>query len=145
VRARLRSRVMRRLTLVAASLGALAGCGGSSKEATQTGYVHPIGAYVAPGCSSASEERAAQYVAVTSWKDGRLTGNTGSFKVPECADVILYVEADKPDEVRMPKLRIAARVTPGKTAKLEFYAPEGTYPVRLHRNKVELIRIVAGG
>jgi hypothetical protein len=84
-------------------------------------------------------------VAVTSWAKGKLTGNTGRFAVPDCANVIVYVEADKPDEVRIPALRIAANVVPGKTAKLEFYAPKGTYPVRLRRNKVELIRIVVTG
>jgi hypothetical protein len=45
----------------------------------------------------------------------------------------------------MAGLKIAAKVLPGKTAKLEFYAPEGTYPVRLRRNKVELIRVVVTG
>jgi hypothetical protein len=137
---------MKRLLLLGAALVAVAaGCGGGSSEATPKGYVHPLGAYVAPGCSSASEERAAQYVAVTSWEKGKLTGNTGRFTVPKCANVILYVDADKPDEVRMPGLKIAAKVLPGKTAKLEFYAPEGTYPVRLRQHKVELIRVVVTG
>jgi hypothetical protein len=137
---------MKRLPFLGAALVAVAaGCGGGSSSETPTGYVRPLGAYVAPGCSSASEERAAQYVAVTSWTKGKLTGNTGRFTVPKCANVILYIEADKPDEVRMPQLRIAANVVPGKTAKLEFYAPEGTYPVRLRRNKVELIRVVVTG
>jgi hypothetical protein len=129
--------------LLAGGVAVLAtGCGGSSNESQPAGYVHPIGAYVAPGCASASERRAAQYVAVTSWKEGRLAGNTGRFTVPNCADVILYVEADERDEVRVQALRIAAGVTPGKTANLEFYAPAGTYPVRLHRNRVELLRVV---
>jgi hypothetical protein len=136
---------MKTVVFVLVGLTALAaGCGGggASKVAAPAGYVHPLGAYVAPGCSSASEERTPQYVVVSNWKEGRITGNSGRFAVPRCANVILYVEADKPDELRIPALRIAAKVRPGVTAKLEFYAPEGTYPVRLHRNKVELVKVV---
>jgi hypothetical protein len=134
---------MRRVAPLYLTLVALAaGCGGSAKDATPTTYVRPIGAYVAPSCSSASEQRSPQYVAVSGWVKGRITGNAGRFAVPECANVIVYVDSDRADELRVPALRIAAKVLPGKPAKLEFYAPAGTYPVRLHRNKIELLRVV---
>ena len=122
--------------------GALAaGCGGSSAPVSK-GYVHPLGAYVAPECSSAAERSGPQYVAVTSWTNGKLLGDSGRFAVPSCADVIVYLDSDKADELRIPALRISAKVTPGKTAKLEFYAPRGTYRVVLNRNKVEILRVV---
>jgi hypothetical protein len=137
---------MKRAAVVLAGVAAIAGgCGGSSKPAAPKGYVHPLGAYVAPGCSSAAEERTPQYVVVTNWVKGKITGNSGRFTVPKCANVIVYVESDKADELRIEALRIAARVTPGKTAQLEFYAPEGTYPVLLRRSKVELVRVVVQG
>jgi hypothetical protein len=118
-----------------------AGCGGSSSPVS-TGYVHPLGAYVAPECSILAENRGPQYVAVTSWAAGRLAGDSGRFVVPKCANVIVYLDSDKPDELRVPSLRISTKVARGKTAKLEFYAPPGAHAVRLHRNEVEVLRVV---
>jgi hypothetical protein len=121
-----------------------AGCGGESTSKPKS-WVHPIGAYESPGCGGAAEERGPQYVVVTTFAGGRLTGNTGDFTgVPKCGDVIVYVESDKADEVRIPALGIAAKVQPGKTSKLEFYAPSGTYDVRLKRAGRSLVRIVVG-
>jgi len=124
----------------------LAGCGGSSGSGSSTSsgdWIRPVGAYVAPGCSDAAEKRGPQYVVVASYVGGRLTGNTGSFTgVPECGNVIVYVEADKGDELRIPKLRIAATVKAGETGTLEFYAPSGTYEVVLERAKVQIVKVV---
>ena len=107
--------------------------------------MRPIGAYESPGCGGAGDKRGPQYVVVTTFRGGTLTGNTGDFSgVPKCGDVILYVDSDKPDEVRVPALHIAAAVRPGKTAKLEFYAPSGTYDVRLRRAGRSLVRVVVG-
>ena len=108
-------------------------------------WIRPIGAYESPGCGGAGEKRGPQYVVVSTYDKGRLTGNTGDFTgVPKCGDVIVYVDSDRPDEVRVPALRIAAAVKPGKTAKLEFYAPSGTYDVRLRRADRSLVRVVVG-
>jgi hypothetical protein len=135
---------VRKLLVLAAGVAVFAAGCGSSKPSQPKGYVHPIGAYVAPGCSQATENRQPQYVAVTNWTNGRITGNSGRFSVPDCANVIVYVDSDKADELRIAELGIAAKVTPGRTAMLEFYAPHGTYPVRLHRHRVELLRVVVG-
>jgi hypothetical protein len=134
-------RAVAALAVVAAL--AAAGCGGSSHASSRPkGWVHPVGAYVTPDCSSAAEQAGPQYVLVSSWQKGRLTGNTGRFTgVPNCGDVIVYVDTDTPDEVQVPQLRIAAKAAPGKTAKLEFYAPAGTYDMRLKRHRVELVKI----
>jgi hypothetical protein len=44
---------VKRLALIGTLFAALAaGCGGSSKDTQPKGFVHPLGAYVAPGCSS---------------------------------------------------------------------------------------------
>ena len=109
-----------------------------------TGYVHPLGAYVAHACAGAADGPGPQYVAVTSWTHGMFRGDSGRFAVPKCADVIVYLDSDRPDELRVPALRIAATVVPGKTAKLEFYAPPGTYPVLLRRHQVVVLRVVVG-
>jgi hypothetical protein len=122
----------------------VAGCGAGTAS-KPTSWVHPIGAYESPGCGGAAEKRGPQYVVVSALHAGKLTGNTGVFTgVPKCGDVILYVESDRADEVRIPALRIATSVRPGKTAKLEFFAPSGTYDVRLRRAGRSLVRIVVG-
>jgi hypothetical protein len=122
----------------------VAGCGAETAS-KPVSWVHPIGAYESPGCGGAAEKRGPQYVVVTALHAGKLTGNTGVFTgVPKCGDVILYVDSDKADEVRVPALRIATSVKPGKTAKLEFLAPSGTYDVRLRREGLSLVRVVVG-
>ena len=134
-----------RLIATGCALALLAGCGGSSGSgSSSTGdWVRPLGAYVAPGCSDEAEKRGPQYVIVASYVGGRLTGNTGSFTgVPDCGNVIVYVEADKGDELRIPKLRIAATVKAGETGTLEFYAPSGTYTVVLQRANVQVVKVV---
>jgi hypothetical protein len=132
-----------RLGLLLPVAAVLAGCGGSSTSSPTTDWVRPLGAYVAPGCSDAASERGPQYVVVTSWVGGKLTGNTGRFTgVPDCGNVIVYVDSDKHDAIRVPKLRIESKVAPGKTGKIEFYAPSGQYPVVLRNAKVQLVNVV---
>ena len=133
---------MRRTPVLIALAAVVAGCG-SDSSSTPKSWVRPIGAYESPGCGGAGEARGPQYVVVTTFANGRLTGNIGRFTgVPKCGNVIVYVDSDTADDVRIPALGIAARVRPGKTAKLEFYAPSGTYDVRLHRAGRSLVRIV---
>jgi len=119
-----------------------AGCGGSSSKPTSTGDVRPVGAYVAPGCSGAADQRGPQYVVVTNWMKGRLTGNSGNFTVPSCANVIVYLDSDKADVLRVAGLGIATPVKPGTTAQLEFYAPPGSYPVTLRKHRVEVVHVI---
>ena len=131
---------MKRVVFLLALLAA--GCGGSSSKPASTGDVHPLGAYVAPGCSGAADGRGPQYVVVTNWLKGKLTGNSGRFAVPSCANVIVYLDSDKADVLRVEGLGIATAVKPGTTAQLEFYAPAGTYPVTLRRHGVEVVRVL---
>jgi hypothetical protein len=132
-----------RRTLFLLGLAAVcAGCGGESAS-KPAAWVSPTGAYEAPGCSGAAEKRGPQYVIVTTFENGALTGNTGDFTgVPKCGNVLVYVDSDRMDDVRIPALRIQAKVRPGKTTKLEFYAPSGTYDVRLRRAGRSLVRVV---
>jgi hypothetical protein len=132
-----------RRTVFLLGIAALAAGCGSESVSKPASWVRPVGAYESAGCSGAGEKRGSQYVIVTTFENGTVTGNTGEFTgVPKCGDVIVYVDADKADEVRIPALRIAARVRPGKTAKLEFYAPAGTYDVRLRHAGRSLVRVV---
>jgi hypothetical protein len=122
----------------------VAGCGSESASKPKS-WIRPIGAYESPGCGGAGDRRGPQYVVVATFENGKLTGNAGVFTgVPKCGNVIVYVDSDSADEVRIPALRIAAPVRPGKTAKLEFYAPSGTYDVRLRRAGRSLVRVVVG-
>jgi hypothetical protein len=133
-----------RAVLLAAAAAALGGCGGSgSGSPAPKDWVRPLGAFVAPGCSDAASRRGPQYVIVTSWVGGTLTGNTGRFTgVPGCGNVIVYVDTDRHDTIRVPELRIEAKVAPDETGKLEFYAPSGEYPVLLRNAGVQLVDVV---
>jgi len=132
------------VVVLVAAAAFLTGCGGASSTTSHSeDWVQPLGAYVAEGCSDAASQRGPQYVIVTTWVGGKLTGNTGRFTgVPDCGNVIVYVDTDKRDTIRVPKLRIEANVAPGKTGKLEFYAPNGHYPVVLQKAKLQLVNVV---
>jgi hypothetical protein len=135
---------VRRSLFLLGLVAVAAGCG-SGAASEPKAWVHPIGAYESSGCGGAGEKRGPQYVIVTAVANGKLTGKTGEFTgVPKCGDVILYIESDKVDDVRIPALRIATGVRPRKTAKLEFFAPSGTYDVRLRRAGRSLVRVVVG-
>jgi hypothetical protein len=142
------------IAIAAALLLGLSACGGSDDdggEAAQTGTpTETIEETTTEETTTAettteAEEEGPVKIRLA-YRGGKLSGDTGTVRVPRGAEVELTVRADIEDEVHLHGYDLAADVAPGRPAQINFDADErGRFIVELEHLHLHIVTLRVRG
>lgn len=129
------------LLITVLALFALPACGGSDEDAGGTGSETATSVATQEETTTeettseetTTEEESAGPIKVRiTYKGGKLSGDTGTVRIPRDEKVQLIVRADVEDEVHLHGYDLAAEVAPGHQARINFEADQrGKFIVEL--------------
>lgn len=138
------------IAVAAALLLGLSACGGSDDdgEAAQTGtptetteVETTTEATTTAETTTEAEEEGPLKIRLA-YRGGKLSGDTGTVRVPGGAEVELIVRADIEDEVHLHGYDLAAEVAPGRPAHISFDADErGRFIVELEHLHLHIVTL----
>jgi ABC-type glycerol-3-phosphate transport system substrate-binding protein len=138
------------LALVILALLALPACGGSDEDGADTGAVATSGQNtdVETTTEATTEETTTQEQEQGPTKisikyvDGKLSGDTGTVRIEQGAQVRLMVRADIEDEVHLHGYDLAAEVAPGHPARIDFEADDaGKFIAELESLELHIVTL----
>jgi hypothetical protein len=146
---------MRYVLLISAlALLALPACGGSDDSAGGTGNqtitsveTQDITTVETTTEETTTEAEPAGPITIRiAYKGGKLSGDTGTVRIPRGEQVRLIVHADIEDEVHLHGYDLAAEVTPGHQARINFEADQrGKFIAELEHLKLHIVTLRVTG
>lgn len=140
---------MRRLlAIVFFALFAVPACGGDDDEADQsaggttTEAETTTEATTTEVTTTTTAEPSGPVKVRITYRDGKLSGDTGTVPIEKGADVQLMVRADVEDEVHLHGYDLAAEVAPDHTARINFKAEDaGKFIVELESLELHIVTL----